>query len=323
MSRFLGPLAPHLDRFLTHKHAQGLAYRKQESMLCRMDRLAVDIDKNTPIIDEQFVRRFIADGTPGSRPHRLTLVRQLARFLAVDENRTFVPPRRFLAVGQQRPVIRVLSREEARRFLSACETLTDSTKCPHRGGLVHGTALRVLLLTGLRRGEVIGLKVAEVDLDAGVLTIRRAKFGKSRLVPLADDLAETLREYNEQIQVITGRRPEDAFFPGRDGYHASSPANLYNYFRKALEIAGIAHRGRGNGPSIHSLRHSFAVLRLLAWYERDADLSAKLPLLATYLGHVGLETSQVYLHMTLDIAGEVARRYEAHFGEIITAEEVS
>jgi len=70
----------------------------------------------------------------------------------------------------------------------------------------------------------------------------------------------------------------------------------------------------------HDLRHTFAVLRLLAWYEQGADLSAKLPLLATYLGHVGLATSQVYLHMTLDLVGEVVRRFEARFGSIITAE---
>ena len=316
MSMFTSALTPYLDRFL--------AYRKQESMLRQLDRLLVDIDASAPILDEQLVRRFVADGPPASRPHRLTLVRQIAKFLGVEEPRTFVPPSRFLGVSQQRPVIRLLSREEARRFLAACDTLADSAKYPHRGGLVHGTALRVMLLTGLRRGEVIGLKVADVDLEESVLSVRRSKFGKSRFVPFTDDLAETLREYDEQIQAsIVGRQPEDAFFPGRDGHRASSPANLYNYFRKALEIAGIAFGGRGNGPSPHSLRHSFAVLRLLAWYEQDADLSAKLPLLATYLGHIGLATSQVYLHMTLDIAGEVARRYEAHFGEIITAEYAS
>ena len=61
------------------------------------------------------------------------------------------------------------------------------------------------------------------------------------------------------------------------------------------------------------------MLRLLAWYEQDVDLLAKLPLLATYLGHVGLATTQVYLHMTRDLVGEVGRRLESRFGDIITA----
>ena len=79
------------------------------------------------------------------------------------------------------------------------------------------------------------------------------------------------------------------------------------------------HGGRGEGPRLHDLRHSFAVFRLLSWYEQGVDLRAKLPFLATYLGHVGLETSQVYLHMTRDLVGEVTRRLEARFGDIITA----
>ena len=71
-------------------------------------------------------------------------------------------------------------------------------------------------------------------------------------------------------------------------------------------------------PRLHDLRHSFAVLRLLGWYEANADLGAKLPLLATYLGHVGLGTSQIYLHMTRDLVGEVLRREMHRFGDIIT-----
>ena len=58
----------------------------------------------------------------------------------------------------------------------------------------------------------------------------------------------------------------------------------------------------------------------MAWYEQDADLQAKLPLLATYLGHIGVATCQVYLHMTRDLVGEVTRRLEERFGDIITAE---
>jgi len=59
-------------------------------------------------------------------------------------------------------------------------------------------------------------------------------------------------------------------------------------------------------------------LRLLSWYESDADLGAKLPLLATYLGHIGMTTSQVYLHMTRDLVGEVIRRQMNRFGDLIT-----
>jgi integrase/recombinase XerD len=319
MSRFTSPIAEQIDRFLTHKRGLGFAYGNEEWLLGELDRLAADL-KLEGILGEPMIRRFLARGTPGSRSNRLTLVRQFARFLAVEEPRTFVPPRRFLGIRRQKSVIRVLSRDEAGRFLKACCALTDSPQYHYRG-LIHGTLLHVLLVTGLRRGEALALKVSDVDLDAGVFTIRCGKFGKSRFVPVAEDLAERLRKYDGEMGVrVPDRCAADAFFPGPDGHSAGLPASLYQSFRRALNIAGIKHGGRGEGPRLHDLRHGFAVLRLLAWYEQGADLSAKLPLLATYLGHLGISTLQVYLHMTHDLVGEVIRRYEARFGDVITAE---
>jgi integrase len=160
-----------------------------------------------------------------------------------------------------------------------------------------------------------------VDINAGIIVIQCGKFGKSRFVPVAEDLAEELRKYEHKMKVwVTNRCSSDAFFPSPDGHSIGRPASLYKSFRRALEGASIAHGGRGEGPRLHDLRHGFAMLRLLVWYEHDEDLSAKLPLLATYLGHIGLATSQVYLHMTNDLVGEVTRRYEARFGDLITAE---
>jgi integrase len=176
----------------------------------------------------------------------------------------------------------------------------------------------LLLLTGLRRGEALGLNNQDVDLDQSTLHVR-GKFGKTRLVPIAPDLTQRLREYRESVTAeLKHHGPSDAFFPCADGQRATPCRSLYKSFRCALRTAGIEHRGRGEGPRLHDLRHGFAVLRLLSWYEADADLSAKLPLLATYLGHIGMVTSQVYLHMTRDLVGEVIRREVTHFGDLIT-----
>ena len=319
MSSFTNSLASHLSRFLTHKRALGFAYRNEAWLLGELDRLVPSGPVDT-ILDEPLVRRFVSEGPRGSRSHRLTLIRQLARFLVIEEPRTFVPPRRFLGVRRNSPAIRVLSREEAGRFLTACDSLTDSPRYPHRG-LIHATALRMLLLTGMRRGEALGLTERDVDLDAGVLSILNGKFGKSRYVPMAADLIETLQDYRAKLnEHVPARCPDDPFFPGPDGHRVCHPTGLYWSFRKVIDEIEIAHGGRGEGPRIHDLRHSFAVLRLLTWYEQDADLQAKLPLLATYLGHIGVATCQIYLHMTRDLVGEVTRRLEKRFGDIITAE---
>jgi integrase/recombinase XerD len=308
-------LSSGIERFLAHGRALGFGYRREEAFLEEIDRLACS--RQESILSEALVREYLSRWSVASRSNRLTIVRVLARSLAIDEPRTFIPPARFLGIRRRRPVIRVFSLEEARRFLAACDVLPEVKAYAH--GLVHGIALRTLLLTGLRRGELLGLRDDDVDLSDAVLNVRHGKFGKSRLVPLAPDLVVRLRTYREAVlRAIAPCQPTRAFFPRPCGQQPLAIKTLYSSFRQALEIAGIKHLGRGQGPRLHDLRHSFAVLRLLRWYETGADLSVKLPLLATYLGHIGLTSTQVYLHLTEDFASELVRRQRERFGDLIT-----
>jgi len=304
-----------IERFLVHKRAVGFAYHREEFFLKEFARLASS--RHEVILSEALLREYLSRWGEACRPHRLTVIRVLAQFLAIDEPRTFVPPPRFLGIRRRRPIDRVFTREESCRFLAACDVLSETRA--HPLGLVHSTALRTLLLTGLRRGELLALRDEDVDLSEAVLTIRRGKFGKLRFVPLAPDLVQRLRSYREAVsQATTPRRPTSAFFPRPQGYQPMARTTLYRSFRQTLELADIRHLGRGQGPRLHDLRHSFAVLRLLRWYETGADLRVKLPLLATYLGHVGLTSTQVYLHLTEDFASELTRRQLDRFGDVIT-----
>lgn len=310
------PFASHIARLQAHHRALGVAYIRERGFLAEFERLTIDWPDD--VLSEALVRKYLAGKTEGGRPHRLTVMRALARFLVLEEPRTFVPPPRFLGIRRRRPpAIRVLSREEAGRFLLACDALPETSAFPR--GLIRGTALRVLLLTGLRRGEVLSLHDRDVDLVEQVITVRCGKFGKTRFVPVSRDLADRLRTCREALGArVSGRDGEDAFFPRAGGRQRLKPKSLYHSFREVLDLAGIPHLGRGRGPRLHDLRHSFAVLRLLSWYETGADLRAKLPLLATYLGHVGLASSQDYLHMTEDLIGEVVTRQRKAFGDVIT-----
>ena len=314
MSAFTSSIGPQIEHFLSHKRALGRIYDREEDFLNEIDRFAVR--EGSDFVSDNLVRTYLSSFSLHARPNRLVLIRQLARFLVFEEPRTFIPSTRFLGIRRQRPVMRVLSRAEASRFLDACDHLPTPSSFVRR--VVHGTALRLLLLTGLRRGEVLGLKNQDVDLAQGTLHVR-GKFGKTRIVPIAADLTQRLREYREGVTAeLKHHGPTDAFFPCADGQSPTPRKSLYKSFRCVLHTAGIKHGGRGSGPRLHDLRHSFAVLRLLSWYESDADLGAKLPLLATYLGHIGMVTSQVYLHMTRDLVGEVIRREIDRFGDLIT-----
>ena len=161
--------------------------------------------------------------------------------------------------------------------------------------------------------EGLKLRVRDVDLSQGIVTVRQGKFRKDRLVPLALSLVNRLRKYAASLE----NRPLDAIlFPAPDG-GPFSLRTVYGLFRKLLLKCGIAHAGRGKGPRIHDLRHTFAVHTLLRWYRDGEDLDAKLPLLATYLGHQHLSGTQRYLHLTAELFPEITARVDALFGEVI------
>ena len=175
---FTSPLALQIQRFLLFKRAAGYQYFDEERALHVLDQfLESHLSAKNSIITDKIVRAFLAQkGTESetNRAHRLSLLRQLCLFLAPEEPRTAIPPKRFLGIHRRPFVARVLTPSEGKRFLQGC---TRFSNCRSDRGLsfrrmVYGTALMLLYLTGLRVGEVLALNLEDVDLTAGVL--RRA-----------------------------------------------------------------------------------------------------------------------------------------------------
>ncbi len=316
---FVSPLAPQLARFLALKHAMGYRYREEGRALRELDcflnsRLSADDPLVTMAMVHDYVARRGAESET-TRAHRLTLFREVCRFLRVDDARVVVPDRRSLRIVRRKFVPRVLSRDEGRRFLQACAELPPGRTSPMRAAVL-GTALRVLYLAGLRAGELLRLTQADLDFDAGTLHIRHSKFDKTRVIPIAPDLVKRLLHCRAlATQQFGSCPPHIPLFPSPRGGRYSITA-LRDAFHQTLETAGI-DRMTDNRVRLHDLRHSFAVLRLLLWCEQNVDLGAKLPLLGMYLGHVGLASSQRYLQLTQDLMGEITRRHQARFGYLI------
>jgi integrase len=318
---FSSPVASALRRFLGFKRAAGCRYSDEARALGVLDRfLGRHLAPDDPVISLEIIRAYVArrgQESETTRAHRLSLIRQVCRFLALEEPRTAVPGPRFLGIYRRAFVPRILTREEGRRFLQSSGTLPTGRCSPIRDTVL-GTALVLLYLTGLRAGEALRLTDADVDLDTAVLRVRDTKFGKSRLVPVAPDVATRLHRCRAEIARHVGPRgPEAPFFPAPSGRRYSLTA-LEAAFHQVRVAAGIPRKSGGRSLRLHDLRHSFVALRLLLWCQQDADLGARLPVLATYLGHVGLSSSQRYLQLSHDLVGEVTRRHEARFGYLVT-----
>ena len=93
---------------------------------------------------------------------------------------------------------------------------------------------------------------------------------------------------------IWWEKDSDFFFLAPDKTMIS-PMTVYQRYRRYLEVAGISHGGKGQGPRLHDIRHTFAVHVLQKWIKEEADLTAMLPILSTYMGHKTVRsTSFIY-----------------------------
>lgn len=158
------------------------------------------------------------------------------------------------------------------------------------------------------------LKVGDIDLENGILSIQHSKKDNSRLVPMSEALAERCRHYSKKVHPFPV--PTDYFFPALGGKPITI-GNVYKNFRKLMWQASISHNGRGHGPRVHDFRHTYAVHCLKKWAEQEKDLAAYLPVLKTYLGHNSFEETAYYLRLTADVFPEITLKLETCYPEII------
>ena len=205
----------------------------------------------------------------------------------------------------------IYSLAELQQLLDATEILA-SDRHPLRPETFR-TLLLLLYAAGLRAGEGLRLRLCDTDLAERVLTIWSTKFSKSRLVPIGTSLGEVLRAYRQaRLQLPRPCGDRSFLFPSAGG-GALSYAQLRTGFTRVREHVGIVHPPDARWqPRLHDLRHSFAVHRLVAWYREGVDVQARLPWLATYLGHAGLAGTQAYLTMTPELLAEASLRFQRY-----------
>ena len=312
---FHSPLAPFMEQFVQERRAIGYRYETGAYLLVRFDRFLACEAPHDATLSRSAARKWLAKGpheSGATQQSRLSVVRQFAQFLCRLGQPAYVPEPTLATKRDRTFSPRILTHAEVGRLLEAADGFTPTAISPHRH-LVMPEIFRLLYGCGLRAGEVAKLRVADVDLSRGILTVRDGKFGKDRLVPPALPLVKRLQAYHAAM----GARSDDAvFFPSNHGGPYQT-VSIYLLFRELLYRCGIAHRGKGHGPRLHDVRHTFAVHALLRWYREGADLDAKVAVLATYMGHRSVEGPQRYLHLTAELFPEVTARSDAAFGDVI------
>lgn len=309
-------LAPWLTGLVAEKQGVGYRYDATAVDLQQFDRFCTMVGHQTTTLPRSLVEAFIAKRpyeAETTRQHRISLVRLLGDYMQRHGVAAYVVPRGGQGPVPTRYVPHIFARAELRAFFHAVDTMAPATTAPQRH-LVYPVLFRLLYGCGLRVSEAVGLAVQDVDEPNGLVHIRVAKFGKERVVPLHPTLANRCRRYAATVLAVA---PLDApFFPAPHG-GSYTAATVYTAFRRLLWSAGISHGGRGYGPRLHDLRHTFAVHCLRRWVEDGTDLTVALPYLSAYLGHTSLRGTQDYLRLTAELYPALVTALTNQFGTCI------
>src|SRR2546428_4733304 len=247
---FQSVLAPFIDRFLQEKHTCGYAYHEPIQILRRFDEFLVREGVATLELPRSIVRNWLAKKpheSAATQQQRITIVRQFPTFLLRAGYPAYVPDTTLAARNPLIFVPRMLTDEEIRKFFQAVDALEPTARSPLRH-LVMPEVFRLLYGCGFRVSEVLKLRVRDLDLNQGIITVRQGKFRKDRLVPPALSLVNRLRKYAAHF----GSRPPDAiFFPGPSG-GPFALRTVYTLFGNSCCNVGFLTRdeARGDGFTI-------------------------------------------------------------------------
>lgn len=312
-----------IEKFLAHQRTFGRNYSGEEYILRALRRFVIR-QGVSDLSASAFERWCKAQQhlSPNTRYGRQLLVRKLCLFRQRDEPGCFVPEPSNFARPRPHPPPVIVTTTQIARLLRAANELTPSQYCPLRPAVMR-IVIILLYTAGLRRGEVVRLQLADVDVRHGVLHIRQSKFHKSRWVPLSRDAIRELRCFlHRRLRKPYDLRPTAPLLcnaspcKGDVGWHAYAGASLGEELRILFERAGV-HDAQGRRPRVQDIRHSFAVEALSRCYRKGGDVQTHLPKLALYMGHVSIVSTAYYLHFVPEVAALASERFGRRFSHLI------
>jgi integrase/recombinase XerD len=301
---------------VAEKRATGFKYDAEERVLARFAAFCAAEFPGLEAPDRASVEAWITSArqrgvTPATLQGLAAPVRELARWLGRRGVSAYVLPPRALP-RPARYVPHIYTGQELAALFAQTDRCHYDSQVPFRH-LVMPVLFRTIYACGLRASEARLLRFGDVDLGAGVLTIRDGKGGKDRQVPVSAPLRDRLAGYHA---CIAGRTGGDWFFPGRTGQPLTL-GNIDKNFRRFLWQARIPHGGKGHGPRVHDLRHVFAVNNLRSWFARGEDVGALLPVLQAYMGHSSIADTDYYLRLTAESYPHITARLQQVIGDVV------
>jgi|SRR5580658_283473 integrase/recombinase XerD len=311
-------LGPEIASYLALKKALGRRFATETVVLGSLDRFLVAHSPDAPALTPDSFAAWsitLAHLTPTVRRNRMRIVRNLCLYLRRSEPECFVPdPRGFPNPHMPRRP-HIFTQQQVVSLLRNASELGPGSTSPLRAD-VYRLAIVLLYTAGLRRGELVRLVLSDYDAAARTLLVRASKFNKSRIVALSKD---AVHEINRYLRARV-RLPHDADGPllvsRSGGLRAYAGAGIGQGLRLLFRRANV-RTAEGRLPRVHDLRHTYAVHVLLRWYRAGVDVQAKLPILATAMGHVSIASTAYYLALIEPVADAASARFAQHVRKIV------
>jgi integrase/recombinase XerD len=283
-----------LNDYLRIRRSLGYRLREPEGLLRNF--MAFLQAERAPYITRQLALRWAtqpAKAQPATWAQRLGIIRRFAIWHSATEPRTEIPPAGLLPHRYRRKPPHIYSDEEIENVLRGSQQLPSPNGLRAR---TYTTIFGLLVATGMRVNEALGLDRVDVDLERGILYIRRTKFGKSRYVPVHASTVEALKKYAEVRDRVFPAPLIPAFFISEKGTRITECMARYTFAKISQQIGlRVSAKGHGHGPRLQDMRHRFAARTLIHWYRAGLDVERELPKLSTYLGHVHVNDTYWYL----------------------------
>ena len=294
---FTGPFAPMLEKYVSQKRAAGLVYSTQAKRLRQFDNFCKGFEIHDFSISEDVAQawyRPYPNEKDSSRRDRIQAVHGFAEFLCTQGFRSCLFPEIPRRGERYEPYI--FSREQMEALFGYFDRMEPGNFST--GYFVYPVLFRVLYGCGTRISETLMLKKQDVGTKESTLHIRHGKNDNERILPVSGSLSQCLKRYMETAHADTP--PEMPLFYTKAGTSYTRAA-VNRVFRTALWDTGVVYRGKGYGPRLHDVRHTFACHNIQEWAESGIPIHSRLPVLSRYLGHRSVLATMWYLRLTADV----------------------
>jgi integrase/recombinase XerD len=301
-NRIETPFTDLIAEFITFKRTEGYKYDSESDTLSRFDSFLAEMEPQNTMLTKEIMDVWCRQGLYESRKsfsNRVATIRQFAIYLL---NRGYqVPvPDTIKKATNKLFVPYVFSDDEMKRIFWTVDHLPPGRQS--NSDVVYPILFRVLYGCGLRISEALSLKIEDVDLVNGILIIRNAKYDKKRLVPMSESLTRICREYSDKwLKNIS----QDQYFFRKKYGGCRDRETVNKQFRKIMWKSEIPYMGKGKGPRLHDIRHTFCCHSMKQMSDNKIDLYCGLPVLSAYVGHSSIQATERYLRLTLEIYPEL------------------